>query len=163
MLTVNQIGGLLLKSLDETGRFSGYASVFNVLDAQREMVAPGAFYTSLKQWEQRGRTPSLLWQHHMDCPIGHWETLREDKHGLWGEGRLLMSIQKAQEAYELLKAGAVRGLSIGFRPIHAAMNPKTKIRTHYQVDLVEISLVTLPANREAQIQNIKKVSNYSFS
>jgi HK97 family phage prohead protease len=148
-------GSICIKSIEESGIFSGYASVFKVMDTQRECIAPGAFYTTLKEWNQRHMMPSLLWQHRMDTPIGTWRVLKEDSHGLLAQGQLLMDVQQAREAYALMKAGIVNGLSIGFRPVNADYNKRTKIRTHYQLDLLEISLVTMPANVAARVMDIK--------
>ncbi len=147
---------LCLKNLETSGIFSGYASVFDVIDAQNERIRAGAFVSSLKHKTQQGNMPHLLWQHQIDHPIGVWESIKEDSHGLWVKGRLLLNIQKAQEAYTLIKEGVVRGLSIGFHPVYAAIDPKHGIKTHYQVDLVEVSLVTLPANPSALIHDVKQ-------
>ena len=145
---------LRLKSLNKEGTFTGYAAVFHVVDSDRERIMPGAFHTTLKQWQEQYTMPPLLWQHRLDVPIGRWLSMKEDPRGLWVQGQLLLNIQQAQEAHTLLKAGVVKGLSIGFRPVHAGVDKTTKVRSFYQVDLVEVSLVTLPANREAGILDI---------
>ena len=102
---------LELKSLDSQGRFAGYASVFNVVDNQRDIILPGAFVSSVK-----GRVQEIkfLWQHQQDEPIGVLDAVFEDAYGLYVEGRLLLTVQRAKEAYTLLKAGAISGLSIGY-------------------------------------------------
>lgn len=144
---------LELKSLNEAGRFTGYASVFDVVDNQKDIILRGAFTHTL---QARKGDIKLLWQHQMDEPIGTLETLMEDKRGLYVEGRLLLSIARAREAYDLIKAGALSGMSIGYTPKKHRFNPKTGVREIYEVELWEISLVTFPANSAASISAIKR-------
>ena len=146
---------LHIKSLDVQGTFSGYASVFDHIDLQSEKVAKGAFYHTLKKWQEHKSCPKLLWQHNPAEPIGIWKNLKEDMHGLYGEGQLLLEIQKAREAYALLQSKAIDSLSIGFKPIVAGIDKKTQVRTLYQIELFEISLVTFAANNKARVLEIK--------
>jgi HK97 family phage prohead protease len=141
-----------IKSLDEAGLFSGYASVFHVVDQQRDVVMPGAFTYAL-QTMKPGHV-KLLWQHTWSEPIGVIERLFEDAQGLYIEGRLLLDIARAREAYALLKAGAMSGLSIGYSP-KTRIEPDTGVRQLLEVDLWEISLVTLPANPLATVTVVK--------
>lgn len=141
-----------LKSLDEQGRFAGYASLFGMIDNQKDSVERGAFAQSLNE---KGRGVKLLWQHQMDEPIGQIEQLFEDEKGLYVEGRLLLGVQRAREAYDLIRNHAMEGLSIGYRPVQYHINPETGVRHLTQVDLFEISLVTFPANDAASITVVK--------
>ncbi len=141
-----------VKSLQADGTFAGYASVFGVVDSQRDRVHPGAFKTSLKGRE----TPvQLLWQHQWDKPIGVVLALFEDGRGLYVKGKLLMDVAQAREAYALMKAGVVRGLSIGYSVKRSRRNPDTGVRELLELQLYEISLVTLPANEAAQVTVVK--------
>lgn len=150
-----QIFPLQIKSLNTQGVFQGYASVFDIVDLQLEKVAKGAFQHTLKKWQERKEWPKLLWQHNPAEPIGIWRVLKEDAYGLYGEGQLLLDIQKAREVYSLMYSKAIDGLSIGFKPIIVGASKKAQIRTLYQVDLFEISLVTFAANRQARVREIK--------
>jgi uncharacterized protein len=141
-----------LKQLDASGIFAGYASVFDVVDSQHDVIERGAFAQSIKG---RAQDIKLLWQHALDEPIGIIEELREDKHGLYVKGRLLMDVAKAREAYSLIKSGVVKGLSIGYSPKRYRINNTTGVRHIAEVALWEISLVTFPANDAAQITVIK--------
>lgn len=143
---------LELKSLDEQGRFAGYASLFGNIDNQKDVMERGAFSATLRE---KGTDIKLLWQHQMDEPIGHIERLFEDDKGLYIEGRLLLSVQRGREAYDLIKAGALEGLSIGYRPDVYRLDPQTGVRHIIQVDLFEVSLVTFPANEAAGITVVK--------
>lgn len=148
-----------VKNWDADGSFSGYASVFGVTDSQGEEVASGAFDLSLKAWAQMGKLPKLLWQHDYRRPIGLWREIREDNHGLYVQGRLLLELAQAREAYSLLKNGVVDGLSIGFMTVRARRvdwrNGASQVRVLEEVNLQEISLVTFAANPKAKVEHVK--------
>lgn len=129
--------------------FSGYGSVFGVLDSYGDIVAKGAFAASLKK-----RRPKMLWQHDPTMPIGVWEEVREDAIGLFMRGRLAETAE-GDRAYELLKMDALAGLSIGFRTIKSSFDEATGIRTLTEVELWEVSLVTFPANEVAVVSAVK--------
>jgi HK97 family phage prohead protease len=128
------------------GRIQGYASLFDVVDGGGDAVAPGAFAAALRRAD---RKPKLLWQHDPARPIGVWETLREDARGLFVSGRLLTEIQSGAEAAALLRAGAIDGLSIGYRAVKAARGTGGGRRL-LEIDLWEVSLVTFPMLPEAR-------------
>ncbi|MDG6079760.1 HK97 family phage prohead protease [Erythrobacter litoralis] len=149
---------LSIKASDvsDDGSFSGYGSVFGVEDSYGEIVAPGAFVESLADLKAKNRTVPVLWQHRSSEPIGIYDMLEEDERGLKVEGRLLKDdVVGAREAHALLKAGAVSGLSIGYWVRKATYDEKTNIRTLEQLDLVEVSLVTFPANDDARVEAVK--------
>lgn len=144
-----------VKNLSENGCFSGYASVFNVEDHQHDVVLPGAFAQSLQNIREKKRHIKLLWQHHPEQPIGVFTQIKEDKKGLYVEGKLLLDIEKGREVYSLLKSGAVDSMSIGYHPITYYYDEAKQIRYLQQVDLWEISLVTFPANDQATVTAVK--------
>jgi uncharacterized protein len=137
------------------GVFSGYASLFGVVDSQGDLVEKGAFRPSLEAWRAKGRRPAMLWQHDAAEPIGLWTDLVEDEIGLRVEGRLLLSVQRGADAYEHLKAGTISGLSIGYAAVESRRDRKTGLRRLVTVTLWEISLVTFPANTEARVATVK--------
>lgn len=143
---------LHLESLEEEGCFSGYASVFDYVDEQKDRVMPGAFQKSLKDTE---KMPKMLWQHNVQEPIGIWKVVREDARGLYVEGRLLLDLQRGREAYTLLKKGIVTGLSIGCQVVEAAYCHQECVRELKEVSLMEISLVTFAANQHAKVLAVK--------
>lgn len=152
--------GLALKHVEGDGKFSGYASTFLVTDSYQEQVAPGAFAQSLAEIKATGRPLPVLWQHKSDQPIGVYDTLVEDAKGLRVEGHLLKDdVTLAREAFALMKAGAVSGLSIGYYVREDSYDEKTRIRILRRVDLVEISLVTFPSNPEARILRADQVQD----
>lgn len=144
---------LSLKTVGEDGTFEGYGSIFGNVDSYGEKVMPGAFKESLARHKADGTMPLMLWQHDSWQPIGIWEDLAEDAKGLRGKGRLLSGVRAADEALILLKAGAIQGLSIGYRELD--VEPDGNIRLLKKLDLLEISVVSFPANRRARVDGVK--------
>ena len=136
--------------LDEALRFEGYASVFGQMDLGRDVVMPGAFARSLGERGPGG--VRLLWQHDPDRPIGAWESLTEDRHGLFVRGRLDPDLPQAQTARRLISAGRIDGLSIGYRTQIARREPATGLRRLERVDLWEISVVAFPLLPQARLR-----------
>lgn len=152
---------LSLKGLTDEGTFEGYGSIFGNVDSYGERVMPGAFGESLAKHRREGTSVLMLWQHNPHEPIGVWDDLAEDGKGLWGKGRLIMEVQKAREVHALMKAGAIGGLSIGYREIR--VEPKDNVRELEELDLREISPVSFPANRRARISAVKSIDECRLS
>jgi HK97 family phage prohead protease len=142
-----------LKQVEPDGTFSGYASLFNTEDMGRDIVLPGAFRDSLRQRGPAGI--KLLFQHKPDEPIGIWESLKEDARGLFARGRLMLDVARAREVLALMRAGALDGLSIGFRAVTGKRDAKTGVRRLAKVDLWEISIVTFPLLPDARVAHVK--------
>jgi uncharacterized protein len=124
----------------------GYASVFGAQDQGGDLVMPGAFAASLKA----GRRVAMLWQHDPREPIGVWDEVAEDGRGLRVKGRLLPEVARAREAAALIAAGALDGLSIGYRAVRAERDARGR-RLLHEVELWEVSLVTFPMLGEARV------------
>ena len=133
------------------GTFSGYASVFGEPDSYGDVIQPGAFRGTL---EGRSTGPAMFWNHDPAQPVGVWTSVAEDRRGLAVTGRLVTETRAGAEAFALLKAGAVNGLSIGFRARNAKRS-KGGTRVLTDIDLVEISLVTLPAASNARVTSVR--------
>lgn len=129
---------------------SGYASIFDAVDQGNDMVAKGAYSASLKALSDKGMHVKMLWQHDPLQPIGIWDEVREDDKGLWVKGRLLDSVEKGREAMALIEAGAIDGLSIGYRTRKATKNDRGQ-RLLTELELWEVSLVTFPMLPNARI------------
>ncbi len=145
-----------VKAVAEDGVFEGFGSVFGNVDSYKEIVAPGAFTESLAGWKAAGRLPPVLWQHRSGEPIGPFLAMEEQPVGLHVKGQLLIDdVVRAKEARALMKAKAVNGLSIGFVTREDSYDRVTGVRTLKKVDLWEVSIVTFPANPQAQISSVK--------
>lgn len=150
--------------IEADGTVEGYASLFGEIDQARDKVMRGAFAETLRT---RGvnRIP-MLFQHDPAEPVGVWLELREDARGLYARGRLIPEVVRARELLSLLKAGAIDGLSIGFRTVRGRIDPKTRVRSLLAVDLWEISIVTFPLLAGARVHAVKQASsprNASFA
>jgi HK97 family phage prohead protease len=129
-------------------RFAGYAAIFDRPDRGGDVVRPGAFERSLKR---RGRAVPLLWQHDPARPVGRIEYLREDRRGLRVIARLSGG-SAGREAAALLREGAVAGLSFGYA---VRRSSGAAPRALEDVELVEISLVTLPMQPKARVHALE--------
>ena len=143
---------LQVNTLAENGYFTGYASVFDHVDRQQDVILAGAFEASVG----KPQNIKLLWQHDPTQPIGKVEYAEEDDYGLYVEARLLLDVQKGREAYSLLKNNAISGLSIGYKVKDSIYDYDTGLRLIRKIELYEISLVTFPANEMAQVVGVKE-------
>ena len=129
---------------------AGYASLFGACDQGGDIVEQGAYAASLKALEAAGRRVKMLWQHDPAEPIGIWDEVREDARGLYVRGRLLKEVARAREAAALIEAGAIDGLSIGYRTKRASKDGQGR-RLLSEVELWEVSLVTFPMLPQARV------------
>jgi HK97 family phage prohead protease len=132
------------------GSIEGYASIFGNVDQGGDQVAKGAFRASLK----KPRQVKMLRDHDTRKVIGVWDELLEDATGLRVKGHLILSVAEAQETYDLVKAGALDGLSIGYRTTKAKMDA-SGVRIIQEAELWEVSVVTFPMNELAVIDAVK--------
>lgn len=128
------------------GHLEGYAARFDRPDRAGDVIAPGAFAKGL---QARSTSVKFLWQHDAAQPIGIWDRIEEDARGLRVQGRLLTGLRTGAEAATLLAAGALDGLSIGFRTARAERRDGYRRLT--EIELWEISLVTFPMSDEARV------------
>ena len=141
------------KTISDTGEIEGYASTFGNRDLVGDIVQRGAFVRSLK-----GRPAAqiaMLWSHDHKRPIGVWDEVEEDGIGLRVKGRILTNTRDGADAFEFAKAGAARGLSIGYRTLKARRSAEKKARLLDEVDLFEISLLPIQANSLARVESVK--------
>jgi HK97 family phage prohead protease len=140
-------------ALSPDGTIEGYASLFGVVDSARDKMMSGAFTQTLRTRGLR-RVP-MLFQHDPAQPVGIWDELREDMRGLYARGRLIPDVVRGRELLALLRNGALDGLSIGYRTVRGQIDPRTRIRKLFQVDLWEVSIVTFPLLDGARVHAVK--------
>lgn len=150
------------------GEFAGYGAVFGNVDSYGDVIQEGAFSATLADWKGAGKLPPMLLQHggmgvsNTDqLPIGKWTKMAEDSRGLYAEGKLInLDTELGRTVYGALKEGVLDGLSIGFRAKEFALRskPEDPRRTLKAVDLVELSVVTFPANGKARVSQVKSSS-----
>ena len=136
-----------LKQAAEDGTFTGLASVYGVVDQVGDIVERGAFTRTLTD---SGKERPILWQH--NTPIGLC-TLTDSPTALQLTGKLSLGIQAARDAYQLLKDGVVKGLSIGFQTVREEF--VGDVRHLKELRLWEVSLVTFPACPPAVVTGYK--------
>ncbi len=132
----------------------GYASLFGLCDQSGDVVDAGAYAASLGRMKLREGRVKMLWQHDPTQPIGVWDEVREDGKGLWVKGRILTDIAKGREAAALVAAGAIDGLSIGYRTVKARKDDRGR-RHLSELELWEVSLVTFPMLPDARVGGAK--------
>lgn len=140
---------LQLKAEGAEGEFEGLASVYGNKDMGGDIVAPGAFTKSIAD---KPEIP-VLWQHDQREPIGVG-TLTDTAEGLAIKGKLVMQSDVAQKAFALMKAGALKGLSIGYQIVTAARENGARLLK--EIKLYEVSLVTFPMNPDATVTAVKE-------
>lgn len=142
----------------DTMTFSGYGSVFGNIDSYGDIITKGAFANSLERHIDNGTMPMMFLNHRIydSLPIGAWTSVEEDDYGLKVTGELLDTTDGI-DTYKALKKGLIKGLSIGFYPVVWEMASKSDEyrRTITEVDLVEVSVVNMPANISALIADVK--------
>ena len=141
----------------DTMTISGYGAVFGNVDAYGDVIAPGAFAASLAAHKSAGTMPQMLLEHGSSpLPIGIWKSMAEDGHGLKVEGEFLTT-SLGIDSWKAAKAGAIGGLSIGYRPTEFQMRqrPEDPRRLLKSVELIEVSLVGRPANDKARVAQVK--------
>lgn len=145
----------------DTGEISGYASVFGgEPDSYGDIIAPGAFAESLADLARRRESPVMLWAHDPSAPIGRWTSVEEDERGLRVRGQLNLESSRGREALAHLKAGDVSGLSIGYRTMPGSITYHDDgTQTLTAIDLREISVVAIPAKREARVTAVKSLGS----
>ena len=145
-----------IKGIDQEGKFSGYASTFGNKDLVGDIVQKGAFLNTLRKGADK---VLMLWQHDSDKIVGEFTKLHEDEKGLFFEGQLFIkNIQQATEAHFLMLKRLIKSVSIGFRIEEKAFDQNNN-RLLKEIDLIEISLVTFPANPEATIDRVKSIED----
>jgi uncharacterized protein len=143
---------LEIKALS-TREFEGHGSVFGNIDLGGDIVVPGAFKRSLAEHRKSGSLPQMFWMHRADQVPGLWTEMSEDKTGLYVKGELV-DTTLGNEMHTLLTRKAVRGLSIGYRPVDTEYD-KDGNRLLKEIDLWEVSLVSLAMNPLAKIEAAK--------
>jgi HK97 family phage prohead protease len=138
-----------IKSVAPDGSFAGSLAVYNNIDLGGDLIEPGAFTKTIKE---HGDQVPLLWQHKPDIPIGML-TLIDGANALSVTGQLLMDLPAAKNAYLLMKARIVKGLSIGFDTVKDSVD--AGVRHLKEIRLWEGSVVTFPMNELAQIHSVK--------
>jgi HK97 family phage prohead protease len=146
------------KELTEEGIFTGYGSIFDdEPDSYGDVIEKGAFTNTLVKQGRNKNGIAMLYQHNHNMPIGVWTEMAEDNIGLRVKGQLAINTTNGKDAYELMKIGAIKGLSIGYTVKREEMDHEKGCRILKEIELWEISPVTFPAKVSATITGIKNI------
>jgi len=126
-------------------RIAGYA---NTTDKDRvgDVVTAKAWANGIENFR---KNPILLYQHKHDCPIGRVDKVTVDKKGLFVEANISDAAEKLHAVHSLIKDGALKSFSVGFKVKDGKYDHKTDSMTITDVELLEISVVSVPANQES--------------
>jgi HK97 family phage prohead protease len=145
-------------AVDE-GTFRGLAATWQ-LDRKGDVIERGAFAKSLADWKARGARVPILWQHDQSEPIGALLAATETDEGLDVQGELVLAVGNAKRAHALAKCGAL-AMSIGYAVPVGASEMRSGVRHIKQIDLAEVSLVSVPANPGAVVREVKSARDCS--
>lgn len=151
--------GLSVSDDGNFGYFKGYAITWDNVDRIGDVAVKGCFEETLRD---ENKKIVMNWQHNYDEPIGSYPVMYEDDKGLYVEGRINLGTARGREAYALLKAGDIDGLSIGYSIPEDGWNIKDGIRYLTKVDLYEVSLVSTPCNPQAMVDSVKNNSRITI-
>lgn len=140
------------KAAGDSGTFEGYASIFGNIDQGGDIVERGAFKEIVQNADG---FVTALWQHDSRQPIGVAK-VRQDDRGLAFEGQLVLEDPTARKALAHMKAGSVRGMSIGFDILPGGAEVmESGVRMLKSLKLWEISVVTWGMNALAGVTSAK--------
>lgn len=145
-----------VKFASADGIFTGYGSVFGVVDAHNDLIMPGAYADVLAS----GAPVDVYVNHDWingNLPVGRWNNLAEDARGLSGTAELVMQMRGGSDAYWAMKRGLVNGLSVAIIPDNKSIERRADgVRVIHRIKaLKEISVVTDPANADARVTDVK--------
>ena len=142
-----------LKMEGDTGKFSGYASVFGGVDSYGDTIQKGAFLHAIAS-----EMPKMFFNHVWDMPIGKWTKAEEDSKGLFVEGELTPGLALAADVRAAMQHGTLDGLSIGgyLKKGDYEETEKGRVITKWS-KLMEVSPVVFPADNSARITNVKHI------
>ncbi len=141
--------------MTQTLSIEGWAAIYDEVDLNGDVIAPGAFRNSLAK--SGSLAVKLLYQHAAEQPVGRWLKFEERARGLYAYGELFLATQTAREVAELIGAGIIDGLSIGYRTVKATKANGARRVT--EADLWEVSIVTFPMAPKARLARVGDQSN----
>lgn len=147
------IGDQVIDYDEKNNVVKGYGSYFDNKDSDQDIIRKGAYQKTIKE---NGSRVKYLYQHDMMQPIGKMKELYEDEKGLVFVAEIPKT-QLGNDVIELMKAGVITENSVGIMPI--IKEQKSDYREIREVKLYEISAVTLAANDQAKILDVKSMAN----
>jgi HK97 family phage prohead protease/HK97 family phage major capsid protein len=126
-------------------KIAGYANT-TAKDRSGDIVTAEAWAKGVENFR---RNPVMLYQHKHDCPIGRFDSITVDKKGIYVEGNVSEAAEKNYGIHTLIKDGALKSFSVGFRVKDGKYNSKDDTMLITDVELLEISIVSVPCNQDS--------------
>jgi HK97 family phage prohead protease/HK97 family phage major capsid protein len=126
-------------------KIAGYANTV-MKDRSGDVVTAEAWAKGVESFR---RNPIMLYQHKHDCPIGKFDKITIDKKGIYVEGTVSEAAERTHGLHTLIKDGALKSFSVGFRVKDGKYNRTTDSTTITDVELLEISIVSVPCNQDS--------------
>lgn len=140
---------------DETGVFTCYGNVKNVIDHVKDRAVDGCYRKSIQRHAEKGTTPKMLWAHNpYNKPVGKWLKMEEDEKGLKLTGKLSKTTE-GKDIEILAKDGALDSFSIGYITHDEKWNDEKGCNDLIEIDIKEVSWVNFACNEESTLQSIK--------
>jgi len=134
-----------LSKANKSLRIAGYANT-TAKDRAGDIVTAEAWAKGVENFR---RNPVMLYQHKHDCPIGRFDKITVDKKGIYVEGTVSEAAEKNYGIQTLIKDGALKSFSVGFRVKDGKYNSKDDTMLITDVELLEISVVSVPCNQDS--------------
>ena len=142
-----------LETKASSGGIEGYGSVFGNVDFGGDVVLPDAFNKSIQEYKDSNKMPQMFWMHKADQVPGKWDAMKSDNYGLFMKGQFV-DTTLGKDMRILTSTKSVSGLSIGYLPNIIGYD-KEGNRLLKEVDLMEVSVVSLAMNPKAEITSLK--------
>lgn len=136
---------------EKAGIVKGYGSVFGNKDSDDDVIMPGAYTKTL---QEHGGRVKYIYQHDITKPIGKMTELGEDDKGLYFTAEI-PDTALGRDVMKLIKAGVITENSVGIMPVVKNWHEEDKTRYIKEVKLYEVSAVTMAANEQAMIHDVK--------
>lgn len=120
----------------------GYASVFNNLDSNRDIILPQAFSSS----NDLSICIPFLLDHNISNIMGEVYYMYEDDYGLYIRAKIYESYPKREDLFHTVKIGSLSSFSIGFKTLDHYYDKYNGVRYIKTLKLYEVSLVKIPSN-----------------
>ncbi|MNQ79416.1 Caudovirus prohead protease [compost metagenome] len=146
-------------SIDETGEFTCYGNIFNVVDEAQEVTLPGCFTESIEHYKELGTMPIFLFDHDQYNVMGKWIEIEEDETGLLLKGKFNLENPEAQLKYIQLKNKDIQSFSIGYTCDEGDYEVRDGACYLKKVTLYEVSLVVFACNDRSLLIDIKNNSS----
>ena len=142
------------KQGENTATVSGYITTYGNVDVVGDVIQQGALDNYIERFNNEGLLLRMLFQHQRESIIGRWTELRSDDYGVYATGEIYTDVTLGADTAALIRRGALDSFSIGFA-VNDYEVREDGGRVFTDIELVETSVVDVPANPRAQLDSIK--------